>query len=34
VSTGLPTGERAYFATARVGGDVIDVNAFRILSNS
>lgn len=34
VSTGFPTGERAYFATARVGGDVIDVNAFRILSNT
>jgi HK97 family phage major capsid protein len=33
-STGRPTGERAFLATARVGGDVIDPNAFRILSNS
>jgi HK97 family phage major capsid protein len=34
VSTGRPTGQRAFLATARVGGDVIDPNAFRILSNS
>jgi HK97 family phage major capsid protein len=34
VSSGRPTGERAFLATARVGGDVIDANAFRILSNS
>jgi len=33
-STGRPTGERAFLATARVGGDVIDPQAFRILSNS
>jgi len=34
VSTGRPTGERAFLASARLGGDVIDPNAFRILSNS
>ena len=33
-SSGRPTGQRAFLATARVGGDVIDANAFRILSNS
>jgi HK97 family phage major capsid protein len=33
-STGRPTGERAFLASARLGGDVIDPNAFRILSNS
>jgi HK97 family phage major capsid protein len=34
VSTGFPTGDRAYYATARFGSDVIDVDAFRILSNT
>jgi HK97 family phage major capsid protein len=34
VSTGRPNGQRGFLATARVGGDVIDPNAFRILSNS
>ncbi len=33
-STGRPTGERAYFAYARLGGDVVDPGAFRILSNT
>jgi hypothetical protein len=33
-STGRPNGERGFLATARVGGDVADPNAFRILSNS
>lgn len=30
-STGAPTGQRGWFATWRTGGDVLDVNAFRIL---
>ena len=34
VSTGRPTGERGFMAVARVGGDVVDPQAFRILSNS
>jgi len=33
-STGRPTGQRAFLATVRVGGDVIDPNAFRLLANS
>jgi HK97 family phage major capsid protein len=34
VSTGRPTGERGWFATARHGHDVVDANGFRLLSNS
>lgn len=30
-ATGLPTGQRGYVAHKRVGGDVVDVNAFRLL---
>jgi HK97 family phage major capsid protein len=32
--SGRPTGDRAWFASTRFGGDVIDTNAFRILSNT
>jgi HK97 family phage major capsid protein len=34
VSTGRPTGERGWFATARHGHNSIDDNGFRMLSNS
>ncbi len=30
-TTGRPTGQRGWFATWRTGGDVTDVNAFRVL---
>jgi len=30
-TTGRPTGQRGWFATWRTGGDVLDVNAFRLL---
>lgn len=30
-STGRPTGQRGWFATWRVGGDVVNTNAFRVL---
>lgn len=33
VTNNLPTGERGYFAWARVGGDVLINNAFRLLRN-
>jgi HK97 family phage major capsid protein len=33
-SSGRPTGERAFLATARVGADAIDPGAFRLLANS
>lgn len=33
VTNNLPTGQRAWFAWARVGGDVIVSNAFRLLVN-
>ena len=33
-ASGRPTGQRAFLATARLGGDVLDVNAFRLLANS
>ena len=33
-ATGRPSGQRAFLATARVGADVVDPNAFRLLANS
>jgi len=33
-STGRPTGQSGYLAFCRYGADVIDVNAFRLLSKS
>lgn len=33
-AVGLPNGQRAWFAWARVGGDVIDINGFRMLSDN
>ena len=33
-TTGLPTGQRALFAWARVGSDVVVDNAFRMLVNT
>ena len=33
-STGRPTGERGWFATARHGHDVVDANGFRLMANA
>jgi HK97 family phage major capsid protein len=33
-TTGLPTGQRAFYAWARVGSDAVVDNAFRMLVNT
>ena len=32
--SGIPTGQRAWLAWARVGADAVDPNAFRLLQNA